>query len=164
MNRKILLFLIGLLTSCSTPVVEIPLVVFEEIPQGSRLVIVADKETTHSYTIANGLSTTKKILHDIKLKTNDKVQLKFDRESKDYLLALYVDPHGRLGDGWGHRALFRPCDVGRLGLIKQDKLGIVIGMSERSHSFIYRELYLKKKYRKTYNMWTKLEQQLHSEK
>lgn len=119
------------------------------------MVILADKETTHSNTIANGLSTKKKILHDIKLKPNSKDQLKFDRESKDYLLALYVDPDGRLG----HGTLFRPCDTFYLGLSKIEDFGVLIGLSERSHDLLYREFCLKKKYRKTYSMWTKLEQQ-----
>lgn len=160
MKHKILLLLSIALTSCSTPVAEIPLVIPHGIPQGARVVVIADKETAHLNTIANGLSTNKKVLHDIILKPNSKTQLKFDRESKDVLLALYVDPHGRLGNG----TIFRPCDVFFFCLEDTEDFGVLFSSAVRFYGFFYTELYLKRKFRKIYYMWRKLEQQMHAQK
>ena len=127
-----------------------------DIPQGARVVVIADKETPHSNTIANGLSTKKKIVYDKKLTPNSKEQLKFDQESKDCLLALYVAPNGSLGQG----TLFRPCDTYNLSIVPDKNFGVIISTHTCEYGILYTAFYLEKKYRKADHMWSELYRQM----
>ena len=107
MNKKMLLLLLCLLPSCSTRVVEMSLSASDKVPQGARVVIIDHKKTKQTTTITNGVSTNKKILYNIKLKADSEVLLKFDKESRHYLHAIYIAPNGKME----HGIVFRPCDT-----------------------------------------------------